>query len=1498
MTGFYKLLNFRIILLLFVLNMSRLGAQPLLVENFDYTPGTALSSVGWTAHSGAGTNPILVGAGLSFDGYSGSNIGGAAYVVNNGEDVHRTFQEVAGGSVYVAFLLKTEPTNAAGYFLHLGQQTIGTTYFSRVYVNATGDGIGLSGGSAPATFVPITPNVTHLVVLKHDLASKLSSMYVFTSMPTSEPSQPASSFTETLTYTGVGSIALRQYNANQRAVVDGIRVATTWNEAIGTGGTPNIPTLTVNPAALSGFSYVVGSGPSSTQTYTVSGTNLDGMGHIVLLAPTDYEISTNGSSFSSTISLPYGGGVITGQPVTIHVRLKAGLPIGTYNQQISHNGGGAVSVNLSLSGQVVSGVVPEISAEIVPQYIQGINGTNATRLPFAFWANLSNLTPNATYRYIHQVVTTADGPTVNGAGNPIFVTATGNFVRTTSPNLGNEGAYGTFTTNALGSYSGWFMVEPTGNSRFTPGNEVFFRIRLNDGNEGTQPVTYLTTSTFAKVINFGTEASASQGTGIRALSPSAAKNFVLLYDNTDGTGRPIYGTSVETTGVDFQATTTWAQFYRDHVAGMDGSWGGILPNLLPNGIRRIEERAKTGGNIVQAFTSASGEWSGVNTVNPAGGIDNILVINLNTTNTPVLTVNPTTLSGFSYIEGQGPSQAQTYTITGEYLEGSGNISVVAPAAYEISLNGTNYSQSLNLPFAGGIITGQPVSISVRLKAGLAVGTYNNQTITHNGGGAAEKTVSLNGEVISAVQPEISAEIVPQYIQGINGTNATRLPFAFWATLSNLTPNATYRYIHQVVTTADGPTVNGAGNPIFVTATGNFVRTTSPNLGNEGAYGTFTTNAQGSYSGWFMVEPTGNSRFTPGNEVFFRIRLNDGNEGTQPVTYLTTSTFAKVINFGTEASASQGTGIRALSPSAAKNFVLLYDNTDGTGRPIYGTSVETTGVDFQATTTWAQFYRDHVAGMDGSWGGILPNLLPNGIRRIEERSKTGGNIVQTFTSASGEWSGVNTVNPAGGIDNILVINLNTTNTPVLAVNPTTLSGFSYIEGQGPSQAQTYTITGEFLEGSGNINVTAPAAYEISLNGTNYSQSLNLPFAGGIITGQPVSISVRLKAGLAVGTYNNQTITHNGGGAAEKTVSLNGEVSSGITPGIEAAVAPRYMQGLSPTNNTRVPSAWWIKIENLTPGSTYRFINQAVISTDLPSAGGAGNPIYVSAQGNFSRSTSPSLATEGGYGTFTANAQGKYEGWFVLEPTGNSRFTTGNEVFLRIRINDGNNGTTAVHYLTVADPTKVIDFGDNILPNEGSSIRALSTDPARSFVSLYDNTNGTGQPLSITHVEASGIDFAALTSYAPFYRDHVSGVNGSWGTIIPNQNPQGVRLIKVQNPFTGYVKEYASDNGVWGTVDTRNPDNGLLTTLVLNLTTIGLNETALQTLKVFADRQSITLLETGLTQGKLLVHNTMGQLLLIKEIAQTGSRISHNLPAGSYIISIQSPEKSARTMVIIR
>jgi len=110
-------------------------------------------------------------------------------------------------------------------------------------------------------------------------------------------------------------------------------------------------------SSLEGFTYEFGSGPSAEQTFTVSGVNLTN--DIVLTAPADYEISlSSGTGYASPLTLTQTGGSVV--QTTIYVRLQAGLPIGTYdNELIDISSTGATSLTVACSGEVTSPPPPD-----------------------------------------------------------------------------------------------------------------------------------------------------------------------------------------------------------------------------------------------------------------------------------------------------------------------------------------------------------------------------------------------------------------------------------------------------------------------------------------------------------------------------------------------------------------------------------------------------------------------------------------------------------------------------------------------------------------------------------------------------------------------------------------------------------------------------------------------------------------------------------------------------------------------------------------------------------------------------------------------------------------------------------------------------------------------------------------------------------------------------------------------------------------------------------
>ena len=119
----------------------------------------------------------------------------------------------------------------------------------------------------------------------------------------------------------------------------------------GTVELPDDPLIDRSPSSLSGFAYGEGQGPSSEQSFTIEGTNLED--DITVVPPANYEISeSSGSGFTgSNIMITESDGSVA--ETTIFVRLTAGLAQGDYNENITLSSTGADDVTVDLSGSVV-----------------------------------------------------------------------------------------------------------------------------------------------------------------------------------------------------------------------------------------------------------------------------------------------------------------------------------------------------------------------------------------------------------------------------------------------------------------------------------------------------------------------------------------------------------------------------------------------------------------------------------------------------------------------------------------------------------------------------------------------------------------------------------------------------------------------------------------------------------------------------------------------------------------------------------------------------------------------------------------------------------------------------------------------------------------------------------------------------------------------------------------------------------------------------------------
>ena len=462
-----------------------------------------------------------------------------------------------------------------------------------------------------------------------------------------------------------------------------------------------------------------------------------------------------------------------------------------------------------------------------------------------------------------------------------------------------------------------------------------------------------------------------------------------------------------------------------------------------------------------------------------------------------------------------------------------------------------------------------------------------------------------------------------------------------------------------------------------------------------------------------------------------------------------------------------------------------------------------------------------------------------------------------------------------VDNILLVSGSVGANPTLTATPNTINGLDYIEGEGPSNSQSYTLTGSNLVGEGDVTLTASENFEISLDDEDFFTTLYVQYADGELIDQPVTIYVRLVEGLEMDTYTG-TISHEGGEATTEVI-LNGTVHSEDEP-MMLAMMPYYIQGNNGSNNNRVPVAVATYFFNLEPETTYRYTNQFVDGNDGPETAGAGNVIYADIEG-FYRSTSPSLATEGGYCEFTTDEEGFGFVWFINEPTANARFTPGNHVYLRARLNDGHDGTTVEHIFTSDEYATVLNFGTEYDEFSCSAFYAKSNESPKSFALLLADEEG-GRPIYSTSIETVGVDYVGINQYADFYKDLVAGKDGWFGGILPNDNTDGVNAIWIVDIDSYVVNEFIVENGQWNpNANTINPTNGLDEPIFIDLTDDGVDEAILANVKVWSADHEFVIENGDNTHYSMTVYNVLGQPMMMKQInAGSTERISHSLATG--------------------
>lgn len=211
-------------------------------ENFNY--GSAAGNLkdltnNWSIFSGS-LNPIQYQTtSLSFPSYGSSGIGGSVVSENGSgsrEDMYRSFPAQTSGTVYISQLVNVSASSSGNDFCLAMRD--GSSYINRVYMHDNGGklGIGIGKSSSTIEYSPIDYNygTTYLVVTKYDFNTGTSSLYVLASGLTSiEPPTPTASTSAGNAPTTLENFIIRQSTGSLTLNIDGIRVATSWKEAVG-----------------------------------------------------------------------------------------------------------------------------------------------------------------------------------------------------------------------------------------------------------------------------------------------------------------------------------------------------------------------------------------------------------------------------------------------------------------------------------------------------------------------------------------------------------------------------------------------------------------------------------------------------------------------------------------------------------------------------------------------------------------------------------------------------------------------------------------------------------------------------------------------------------------------------------------------------------------------------------------------------------------------------------------------------------------------------------------------------------------------------------------------------------------------------------------------------------------------------------------------------------------------------------------------------------------
>ena len=888
-------------------------------------------------------------------------------------------------------------------------------------------------------------------------------------------------------------------------------------------------------STLTGLNYAVGLGPSTAQSFTVSGSGFStATGNVTITGATDYEVSTTSatSGFGSTATIAYTGGAVSAQ--TVWVRLIAGRSASNYNNEnVTISAPGVSGAFVTCSGTVTGAcTVADVSTALVTGGVSGQAVLN--------WTN-------------------------GGCFDDVMVIVSASSVTTVPSGNGSAYTAGAYGAAGSGANSGEYVVyygtgTSTTISGLTDGTRYYFKIFSRKASAwGSAPtqvslVPYVT----AYYWNGGSPSSsggltAAGGTG----TWSAANSWVQ--PTNPGTG----GTWVDNNIANLGATAGTIT-----IGGASGA--AITPSTVNVNVTGYT-LATPGANGYLTATSAAGIalGSSVNlSINPG---NYTMYLNSNVSQATSTTGGSLTLTGnqispnYGQLDLLGTSTisvpltiSNTNTgVLGISTNGTTNAVISGPVTLD-QHTGAGYicliaatAATNTLQFTGQITGTGDISLSSGGSGGkgtlwLAPATSTANSFTGN--------IHMNATSANGVLRAGSGS--PNFYSGIPSTTGIIWDLAtYGGTLDLYGSNVTISQLSQTAATAGGGVTNSGAQAAVLTVnqTSNTTFGTTPTASLVISDGTSTTGLTKTGSGTLTLN--GANTYTGATTV------NGGSLFIDNANGLASGSAVTVGASGTLGGSGKAAGTVAISGTMSPGA----SGSSSVGNFTTGAQTWSAGstynVDISALTGTAGTDWDLVT----STGAIT--LPASGNINLNVTSSASGFVTTTAyawkiitgTSISNFNASNFTINPSGftgytGTFKVTQPNSTEIDLVYTPLNPTltvnslssvSLSGFSTTSGV-VSAAQNFTLAGANLTGT-NIVLTAPTGYEISLSsGSGYGSSITLvngttsTYSSPTLSNTVIYVRINNSASLGAVTGNISFGALGGGVVTPPTISLSGFV----------------------------------------------------------------------------------------------------------------------------------------------------------------------------------------------------------------------------------------------------------------------------------------------------------------------------------------------------------------------